>query len=414
MMLKATNAEAAMSARQPALSTIMIYLSFAATGTCMALPGAVLPALLARWSLADSQAGLLFFLAWAGTSVGALMVRPPVTRALLAGHGMLSVAAFGMAYVATLAPRSAFAWMTLFGLGLGMIMTATSLLQATRQSHRRGAELNRLNLAWAMGASLCPTLAEHSLRVADVHSIFAAVGVFFLVQFAWVAARERDSDPSPDATSPSAQRWSFALWPLSLVLVIFLPTGIEASMGAWIAAYVQRTQHTIATTVTAGTCFWMGLMVSRTLSAILLKSGTSLASGRRWFLKERVVLRQSLGTVVFGILLLILSRSSLGVLPGVFLIGFGLGPVYPLLLSIALQYSQSSLIFFVAGLGSACLPCLTGVVSSATGSLRTALFIPLAASALMLALGILQASRAAYYGPPPGSKSSPMPELSKI
>jgi fucose permease len=93
---------------------------------------------------------------------------------------------------------------------------------------------------------------------------------------------------------------------------------------------------------------------------------------------------------VLGTLLLISSTASLGILPGVFLVGFGLGPVYPLLLAIALQYSENTLIFFVAGLGSAFLPWLTGIISSATSSLRIGLAVPVAASLLMLVLGLRQ------------------------
>jgi fucose permease len=176
----------------------------------------------------------------------------------------------------------------------------------------------------------------------------------------------------------TAGNWSLALWPLAVVTVIFLPTGIEASMGAWIAAYVQRTQQTISTTVTAGTCFWIGLMLSRTLSSFVLLIRRS----------ERIVLCQSLLTVVAGTLLLISTTASAGILPGIFLVGFGLGPVYPLLLATALQYSEKTPIFFVAGLGSAFLPWLTGMVSSATSSLRLGLLVPVFASVLMLGLGL--------------------------
>jgi FHS family glucose/mannose:H+ symporter-like MFS transporter len=85
--------------------------------------------------------------------------------------------------------------------------------------------------------------------------------------------------------------------------------------------------------------------------------------------------------------MLIAVDSRFWMLASVFLIGFGLGPIYPLLLSIALQYSENSTIFFVAGLGSAILPWLTGIVSSSTSSLRDGLLVPCAASALMLFLG---------------------------
>jgi fucose permease len=149
-------------------------------------------------------------------------------------------------------------------------------------------------------------------------------------------------------------------------------------MGGWIAAYVQRTQHTIATTVTAGTLFWIGLMLSRTLVS-------SIGALHR---AERTVLRVSLCLVLIGAVILIAESARLGALPGIFLIGFGLGPVFPLLLAIALQYSENTAIFFMAGLGSAFFPWLTGVVSSASGSLRIGLLVPLSAAALMLALGL--------------------------
>jgi fucose permease len=362
------------------LSLVVVYLGFAATGIGMALPGSVLPALLWQWSLADRQAGLLFFLGWSGCSLGALLVQPSRVRSLALGNALAGLGSIGMAYSSR---WSCFPSMAIFGLGLGMTMTATSLLQSTRNADRRGAELNRLNLVWALGACVCPTLAAHSLRIASARTIFSSLGLFFFLMCLWVLVFERDPEtpgwPQRGSTGLrfTGQKWSLTLWPVSLVVVILLPTGIESSMGGWIAAYVQRTHEAILTTVTAGSCFWVGLMLSRTIaSAFLLR--------RR---SEGLVLTQSLCTVVAGALLLISTTASPGILLGVFLVGFGLGPVYPLLLAIALQYSENTTIFFVAGVGSAFFPWLTGIVSSSTSSLRTGLLVPLAASVLMLALG---------------------------
>ncbi|WP_263355140.1 MFS transporter [Acidicapsa acidisoli] len=357
------------------LSGTIIYLSFAATGVGMALPGSVLPILLAQWSLADRQAGLLLFLGWLGSSLGALVVRPSRVRSLAAGAFLAAIGAVGMAYSSS---WSCFLCMAVFGLGLGLTMTSTSLLQASRHPLRRGAELNRLNLVWALGACICPTLATHSLRIASARAIFSFLGLFFALVGLWTLLFEPDSIADSTNRTPLRSKWSLALWPLTLVLAIGLPTGIESSMGGWIAAYVQRTQQTISTTVTAGSCFWVGLMLSRMLASSILMRRRS----------ERLVLIQSLCTVVAGTLMLIASKASLGMLAGVFLVGFGLGPVYPLLLAIALQFSDNSAIFFVAGLGSAFFPWLTGIVSSSTSSLRTGLVVPLTASVLMLILGL--------------------------
>jgi FHS family glucose/mannose:H+ symporter-like MFS transporter len=246
-------------------------------------------------------------------------------------------------------------------------------------------ELNRMNLIWSVGASICPTLARHSLQIANIRGIFSTVGIFFALLLIWVAVFERDwtkeSKPEFDGSDkPAPNRWklNLTLWPITLMILIFLPTGIESAIGGWAATYVQRTQETISTTVTAGTCFWLGVLISRTLSSTVLLLKRS----------ERFVLRQSLVCVAVGTGLLLVSKSALGILPAVFLIGFGLGPVYPLLLALALQYSEDSLIFFIAGLGSAFLPWLTGVVSGAAKSLHTGLFVPFAGAVLMLVLGM--------------------------
>jgi MFS transporter, FHS family, glucose/mannose:H+ symporter len=370
---------------------IILYLGFAGTGLGMSLPGSVLPALLQRWSLADSQAGFFFFLGWMGASLGALLVARSRVRSLAWGNGLVALGAFGMAYGTR---WSGFGCMAIYGLGLGLAMTSVSLLQFSRNVHRRGLELNRLNLVWALGACIGPSLGEHSLHVASVRLIFSAIGLYFALFCFWTLVFEQDPVQNPASLlSPLRRRWTLALWPLPMVLVIFLPTGIESSMGAWVAAYVQRTHEMISTTVTAGSCFWIGLLLGRTLSSFLLTLRHL----------ERIVLYQSLATVVAGTVLLISTTASWGILLGVLLVGFGLGPVYPLLLAIALSYSEKTAIFFIAGLGSAFLPWLTGIVSSSTGSLRLGLLVPMLASILMLGLGVHVAgmSRKAVSAPIP-------------
>jgi hypothetical protein len=362
-------------------SRTILYLAFAGTGICMALPGSVMPAMLARLALADSQAGLLLFTAWIGTSLGALLVRGSIARSLATGCFILAAGSLGMAFAASGIVAASFAWMAIFGLGLGMTMTATSLLQAVRHPGTRAAELNRLNLVWSIGAFACPSLAEHSLRIASVRSLFAIVGALFVAICLWTLAFERDlPQPAGQRPSPSQTptRWKLSLWPTSILVLICLPTAVEASMGGWIAAYIQRTHHVIGTTVTAGSCFWLGLLLSRAISTYALFRRRS----------ENFELQRSLCLVVIGITLLIASDATLVTIPGIFLVGFGLGPIYPILLANALRYSENSTIFFIAGLGSAIFPWLTGVLSSYAHSLRVGLLIPFAVAILMLVLGI--------------------------
>lgn len=356
-------------------SQLVIYLGFAATGVGMALPGSVMPVLIARWSLSDRQAGLLLFLGWLGSALGALTVRPSRTRSLAAGACLSAIGASGM--ICSLRWTS-FPSIAIFGLGLGLTMTATSLLQSARYQHKRSAELNRLNLIWALGACICPRLAEQSLRVTSITTLFTCLALLFSAIGLWIFLVEPDPPAAAIPTGLPRMQWSLGAWPLPLVFIILLPTGIESSMGGWVAAYVQRTHHMVTTTVTAGTCFWAGLMLSRTLASTLLYL-------RRY---EQPVLFESFFAVIAGATLLVSSQSSLAILCGVFLTGFGLGPIYPLLLAIALPYSENTLIFFIAGVGSAFLPWITGIVSTSSHSLRIGLGVPLAASILMLLLGL--------------------------
>ena len=157
------------SSRSRWMSKIIVYLGFAGTGLGMALPGSILPVLLKQWSMTDGQAGFFFFLGWMGTSMGALLVGPSRVRSLALGSFLVAMGALSMAFGSRWA---GFGCMAIYGVGLGMTMTAVSLLQARRNALRRGLELNRLNLVWALGACICPSLAAHSLRVASVRAIF--------------------------------------------------------------------------------------------------------------------------------------------------------------------------------------------------------------------------------------------------
>jgi hypothetical protein len=67
-----------------------------------------------------------------------------------------------------------------------------------------------------------------------------------------------------------------------------------------------------------------------------------------------------------------------------FVAGFGLGPLYPALLSEVLDVRQNGAIFFLAGIASSVLPWMTGQVSAGTRSLRWAMLVPMFAALTML------------------------------
>jgi fucose permease len=70
-------------------------------------------------------------------------------------------------------------------------------------------------------------------------------------------------------------------------------------------------------------------------------------------------------------------------------LGFGIGPTYPLLLAWALRFRCGGSIFFLAGVGSAALPWLMGLISGRHHSLRVGLMVPILGSAWMVGSSIV-------------------------
>jgi fucose permease len=68
------------------------------------------------------------------------------------------------------------------------------------------------------------------------------------------------------------------------------------------------------------------------------------------------------------------------------MVGFGAGPVYPLLLSIVLRQRETRGVFVLAGVGASALPLATGALSAWLHSLSAGLCVPLAAASMMTVL----------------------------
>lgn len=359
-------------------STLPLYIAFAATGVGVALPGAVLPVLLARWSLQDRGGGTLFFLSWIASSLGALFLSGSLLRALMLGGSLVALGSIGL----TTCPASlAGLCMAVYGLGLGLSMTAISLL-VQQFAVDTGKALVRLNLVWAVGACLCPVLALHTLRSGDLRTLLYPLATLFLLLAVWSAYHgfrgQGGADNRPALASASfvaSMAVFFRAMPVGLIALVMMTTGVEASAGGWLATYAQRGGDPFSQVVAAPTCLWAGLLLSR-----LFWSFSPRVHAERW------VIRASLLLMSASALLLLASRHGVPFLAAAACLGFGIGPAYPLLLARALRIHSSGTIFFLAGLGSACLPWLTGLVSSQRGSLRVGFVVPAAATLIMLAL----------------------------
>ncbi len=372
-------------------SAVALYFAFALTGFGIALLGSTLPTMLAHWSLTDRRGGALFFAIFLGSSLGALLSRGVMVHSVPRGAALLVAACCTLAFASGWAVFPVF---FVYGLGLGISITSINRLRSQRCVRSRITEMNRLNLAWGLGAFSCPLLANEFLRLADVRTLFIALATAFAVFTAWMLLAERETVIAAEVQSEAARR-SGARLPAIVALTTLMATGLESSAGAWIATYADRLRNEFEAPVATATVFWLGLLAARALYSTKLVGNFT----------EPVLLRFSTAVAAAGCVLLLAAQSQAILLIAGFLIGFGVGPVYPLLLAAVLPRVSGNAIFVAAGLGGTVFPWLTGALSTQAGSLRIGMFVPLAAGMALVACatGVAGALAAVNKGSHPAS-----------
>ncbi|WP_263382354.1 MFS transporter [Granulicella arctica] len=361
---------------------VSLYLGFTGTGICCALMGVLLPTLLSEWHLDDHAGGLIFLLIWVGSSIGALMVLNALRLSVALGCAAIAVATGALAFFGRSLSSPL---MLLYGVGLGLTMTSISLLRQKKESHARSVELVRLNLTWAIGACVCPVLMSQALRSGNPRqALLAVTGLFAAIAGVTLLVVSRDKHLSSKASIVLPTWTIFRQVPITLILMTVLATGIEASGGSWLATYAHRSQPGVLFTIAAPTCLWAGLLSSRFLG--------SFADMER---QMRRYLNIFLAMVVLSTMALVSAVHGGGLLIASLILGFGLGPLYPIFLAKVLTYQQGGAIFFLAGVSSAIMPWMTGVVSTHFSSLSLGLIVPAAGAVVLLLLGVTSWSSAA-------------------
>ncbi|MGA2353500.1 MAG: MFS transporter [Terriglobales bacterium] len=378
-------------------------IAFFPTGILTTLLGPMLPILIARWMLDDTQAGNLFLVQFLASLVGVqlsgvLLARWGYRPAFLSGLLMMA-GGVSTLYLGTL-------WLGLvsvgmYGFGLGLIIPTDNLLIAeisadsggtaradsTARASRAGAAVSLLNFFWGAGAVFCSVMvawtAAHKLL-----PFFLGATAVFLVGLA-VAIRNLPFPPAEKGADKSATTsWrervkSPAVW--LFAAVFFLYPGAETSVGGWIGSYVSRLGprgQAMASTMPA--FFWSALTLGRALGTAFLRR-----------VSERQVLRAGYATAAAGIVMMLWSPSLAGVIVGALITGLSYATLYPITVARLSQRfgvaarSIGAVMFSLASIGPALLPWMVGVVSHSTGSLRAGLLLPLSATVILFLIHLV-------------------------
>jgi FHS family glucose/mannose:H+ symporter-like MFS transporter len=367
----------------PAVVWLGLGLLLAGLGTV--LLGPILPAISHRWHLTDQQTGPLFFAKFVGSFLGGISVPRKIRNGILSGT-ILSCIGFGLFALATNLLTGS---LTLFiaGIGLGQIIASTNILAGHRYTRLTGSALSTLNFFFSLGAVITGLIvAAFVPRIGLANLIFCIAAVFLATG---IGGRFQSNRPeaSPNlAPQPSHPHSSTKLNTSILILFatfLFFYGGLETCLVGWLTTYTIR--YSDARLV--------GGQSAIVLLLIALTAGRAISSVALRYIGERTI--QRLGLILSFIFIAALSTATHA--PTISLwsiaLGLSLAPFFPATFALLMHRNptarEAGFILAVSGLGAAAFPCLMGIVSTQTGSLRIAMSVPAALALLLLAISYI-------------------------
>ncbi|MBX7495180.1 sugar MFS transporter [Qipengyuania sp. 6B39] len=176
----------------------------------------------------------------------------------------------------------------------------------------------------------------------------------------------------------SRTRFSFG------ALCIFLYVGAEVAIGSLIVNYLMQESVLGLTERAAGDMifmYWGGALVGRIIGSLILR-----------YVSPGLVLT---GVALGAITLVLVSTNTTGSVSAYSLLAVGLmnSIMFPTIFSLAceklgLKAADGSGIINIAIFGGAVIPLLTGMLADASGSLATAMILPIACYAIIAGFGI--------------------------
>lgn len=359
------------------LSTAALGAGFSLTGAGTVMLGVLLPTLSHQWGLRDDQSGLLLFLQFFASGLGAIVTGLNRIRSLAVGYGLLAAALYVLMFGGL---RTAYVAFFFFGLGLGMAMTSTSLLFSDRWGDDRAAKLEWLNFTWSVGATAGPVLFLPFLRRGSYRSLFEFMLAFSSAMFVWVILFERQEAPVALGRRPGPASRNFRVVFSLLLLLAMSTVGVEAALGGWLTTYsVRAGMRSLAGAALATSIFWFGGMASRLAFSTRLLRKVGRQTVMRWGIWGLTVSTFAVIAAPHPWLILVAAAAA----------GAFIGPLYPLSLSYLLELSPWGWFFAVGGMGAAVFPWAAGLVSAHFHSLRYGLLVPCLAGLTMAGLNAL-------------------------
>jgi len=251
----------------------------------------------------------------------------------------------------------------LFGLGSGAVESLSCSLLSDRNPGRERSILNISQIFFSLGAAGGPALIAGLLHLLPGMGIS---GLLFLVALVTAAAPFGflfDGGEGGSPAGPPAGSWAAVLRDrtlLRLSLSLFLYVAAESGSAAWLAKYGEL--YLGLSPSLSPIClslFWAGLGLSRALVGFF-----TISLSNRRLLSASLLL-----STAFQVLSFLMRDRSLA-LASFFVLGFGMGPVWPTLIALAGSLFRESsgtavgLLVALGGLGLPAVQLLIGLLSA--------------------------------------------------
>ncbi len=357
------------------------------------LLGPSLPAMIADLDMSYGQAGFLFTLlslgSLFGTSLGAYASDHLDRKRLYAACALvLAAGLFVVGLTRTYASLASTVFiLSLLGSPVGAIGQSVMLDMFPQE---RGRNLSLQTSFAALGSFVAPILISLNFVIGGSwRSPFAATGALALCLFAATLAVRIPAASTSTTSRPGVLALLRSGRLLFVSLLIFLSVGTEFGFSYWLAEYFKTSLGAPLRLSSAIVGIYLrGIITSRLALTKLV--------GRY---SPRHLLTAGLLLAIASVLVFILAPPVPVKIAACVLYGLGVGPTFPLLMSIGLKESRASpgaatgLLFAFLSLGGMVFPLLMGAIASTVGLGPSFFFNAVLAAIILVALLISGAGR---------------------
>ena len=346
------------------ITFISVFVGILLFGVSMVMIGSVLPLLKLRLGISDIVVGGLFSILPFGLLIGSIYFGPISDKygyrwVLSTASFFLAIGFVGIAHVSSL-------WLLricilFFGIGGGVINGATSaLISDISSDNNKIANLNLLGVFFGLGAFCMPIVlsAVNTIHYVTVINIVAILCLLLAALFLIISY----------PISVEKEKISFKLIPrflnnklfLLICFFLFFQSAFEAIMNNWTVSYfMQHLQVDQKQALVALSFLVLGMTLMRILTGGVFRK-----------LSPKVLLHIALALLIVGGILLFIQFPSSYYLNtfGLFLIGAGLSPGFPVMLGLTgnmfkeVSGTAFSFAMIIALTGNIVINYITGVL----------------------------------------------------